>query len=49
MKKIAYGESFENFYEDGFIYIDKTKEIYALINYGRAFFHAHVVLVNQQY
>ncbi len=38
MKKIAYGESFENFYDDGFIYIDKTKEISALINYGRAFF-----------
>ncbi len=38
MKKIAQGQSFENFYNDGFIYIDKTKEISALINYGRAFF-----------
>ncbi len=38
MKKIAYGESFENFFDDGFIYIDKTKEICSLINYGRAFF-----------
>ncbi len=38
MKKIAHGESFKNFYNDKFIYIDKTKEIYALINYGRAFF-----------
>ncbi len=38
MKKIAQGQSFKNFYNDDFIYIDKTKEIYALINYGRAFF-----------
>ncbi len=38
MKKIAQGQSFKNFYNDDFIYIDKTKEIYALINYGRVFF-----------
>ncbi len=38
MKKIAQGQSFKNFYNDNFIYIDKTKEISALINYGRVFF-----------
>ncbi len=38
IKKIAYGESFENFYDNNYIYIDKTKEIFSLINYERTFF-----------
>ncbi len=38
MKKMANGQSFEDFYNDEYIYIDKTREIYSLINYGRVFF-----------
>ncbi len=38
MRKIAQGQSFENFYNREYIYIDKTKEIYSLLNYERVFF-----------
>ncbi len=38
MRDISSGESFTDFYEDNSIYIDKTKEIYSLIKYKRAFF-----------
>ncbi len=38
MKKIAQGESFKKFYNNEYIYVDKTKEIYSLIDYERAFF-----------
>ncbi len=38
MKKIASGKSFKKFYNNNYIYIDKTKEIFSLIGYERAFF-----------
>ncbi len=38
MRDISSGESFTDFYEDDSIYVDKTKEIYSLIKYKRAFF-----------
>ncbi len=38
MRDISCGESFINFYDDNSIYIDKTKEIFSLINYKRVFF-----------
>ncbi len=38
MKEIAQGQSFENFYNREYIYIDKTKEISSLLKYERVFF-----------
>ncbi len=38
MKKIAFGENYKNFYNKDSIYVDKTKEIYSLIDYNRVFF-----------
>ncbi len=38
MKKIAQSESFKKFYNKEYIYIDKTKEIYSLIEFERVFF-----------
>lgn len=37
MKEIASGEIFANFYEENFIYVDKTEQISAMIKKGRAF------------
>ncbi len=38
MKKIARGEIFKAFYDDEYIYVDKTKEIYSLIDFNHVFF-----------
>lgn len=37
MKKIGSGETFTNFYDLNRIYVDKTEQIYSMINYDRVF------------
>lgn len=38
MKDIASGEVFSDFYDDNYIYVDKTEQIYSMIKYERVLF-----------